>query len=199
MCARSKRNTAIKSDYASYETNLKTDKFIGSPFVVQSCKGNHPSSYYDETNVVCSAPLGNTCISCEIRNMPPFNYSFSYKSDWLREQILARVDVGDGTHNNRAPGIPLEETSIPTPHIHLYREDGYFLAYRIDGIDYSSNESVKFDYYQGYQYLCERLNISGFDNVSPLFEFRPKGKLNLMVSDIDPNEGVEFPNNNDTE
>lgn len=197
MCAKSKRNATVQAAYTDYEANLAAEKIVGSPFVVQSIKQNHPSSHYDETPITSAAPLGAMCVSCEIRNMSPFNYSFSYKTDWIDDRVLVRLDVGDGTHNNRVPGIPLEETSVPTPHIHIYRNDGYFVAYRIDGIDYESDEPVKFDYYKGYEYLCARLNIGCENKIPPAFYFQPLGQLNLMISDTDPNEGVEFPADNE--
>lgn len=193
---RQKKNTRVRDSFGDYLQNLDSDKLVESQFVVSDVKRNHPTSHFGEMAVVCSYPLGCTSVSCEIRNLSPHNYSFTYASDWVSDRLLARLDVGDGTHYNRVPGVPLEESSVPTPHIHLYREDGYLIAHRLDGIDYSSEQSVEFNYHDGYSYLCRCLHIKSDNSQEPSFDFIPEGRLNFQESDADPNGGIEFPMNN---
>lgn len=178
-------------------SNLNSSKYINSPFVVTLPKKNHPSSYFNKCDVCSDVPFGNTTLSCEIRNQSPHNYSFSYCSDEYDEHVLARLDMGDGTHNNRVPGIPLSETSVPTPHVHKFRSDGRLIAYRIEGVDYSDESSIMFDYEQGYDYFCELLHIRAQGGENPKFYFLPQGQIDFRISDKDPNENVIFPNQED--
>lgn len=186
------KDNQIAETYRDYESNLKSHKSTDSPFVVSAVKPNHPQSYEAQQAVIADYPFGNTIVKCEVRSGQPYNYSFLYLSDAVDSRILARLDTGDGTHRNRTPGIPLEESQVPTPHIHKYRADGYSVAYPIEGLDYSSEASTKFDYQQGFDYFCRVLNIYDSQNASPQFKYAPNGVLVFPVPDSDPNEGVDF-------
>lgn len=188
-------NKNIPAMYPDIKAHIASDKSIPSPFVVSEHKRGHRSSYYKSEPVVAAMPLGTCTVECEVRQGEPFNYSFSYSTDLLDSRQIARLDTGDGTHNNRLPDIPLEESQVPTPHIHLYREDGHAIAYPIPGVDYSSEASTKFDYQQGFDYFCQTLNISDpLLKGLPLFEYRPDGILVFppMDADSDPNAGIDF-------
>ena len=187
-----KRDRQIEAVYDNYDSHLKSDKTTVSPFVVSSIKPNHPQSYAAQQYVSSEYPFGNTSIDCEVRNGVPFNYSFSYLSDAVDSKVLVRLDTGDGTHRNRAPGIPLRLSQVPTPHIHKYRSDGYSVAYPIDGVDYSSEASTKFDYQQGFDYFCSGLNIHCVEKTVPQFRYAPDGILVFPMTDNDPNEGADF-------
>lgn len=192
--AKAKRNHQIAEDFAAFDEHMKTAKFIVPEYVVSEHKGNHSGSFGASESVVCTNDYGNTTLDCEIRRSDIFNYSFSYLSDKIDNRVLARLDVGDGVHNNRAPGIPLALTSVPTPHIHKYRSDGYFVAYPIEGVDYSSESSLLFDCYRGYDYLCNELNIGISGGEKPKFTFQPRGQMTLYYGIEDPNAGVSFGN-----
>lgn len=187
-----KRNRAIADDYAAYSAHIDAPKLVDVEFVISEEKPNHRSSYIGTLPVQAQVPYGATSVVCEVRDMSLFNYSFSYLSDKNKERTLARFDAGDGTHKNRAPGIPLDCTSVPTPHLHRYRDDGYLIAYPIDGVDYSSEESVKFDFEKGYSYLCETLSLGCADGRVPAVAFQPKDRLALTIEETDPNSGCNF-------
>lgn len=186
------KDKQIAEVYNNYDNHLKSRKTTDSPFVVSSIKPNHPQSYAAEQAVSSEYPFGNTLVNCEVRPGVPFNYSFSYLSDAIDSKILVRLDTGDGVHRNRAPGIPLRLSQVPTPHIHKYRSDGYSVAYPIEGVDYSSEASTKFDYQQGFDYFCRGLNIQDNEKASPQFKYAPDGVLVFPVPDSDPNEGADF-------
>ena len=143
-------------------------------------------------NVMCEIEFGNTSLACEVREESIYNYSFSYLTDAISKRVLFRLDMGNGTHKNVAPDIPLNQSSVPTPHYHQYREDGRLLAYPIDGLDYDSEEALKFDLQHGYAYLCEKLSISTFSGASPKAYFTPEGFYAWDFGDTDPNQDVEF-------
>lgn len=187
-----KRNRQIADDFEAYRSHMAAPKLVDVEFIVSDRKGNHPESFAGSMPVIGEVPYGETVTKCEIRELSRYNYSFSYLSDRNSDRTLARLDVGDGTHNNRVPGIPLELTSVPTPHFHEYREDGHLIAYPIDGIDYSSEESVKFDFYSGYAYLCDRLLMHAESEHAPLFIFAPDGILPFTNDETDPNRGCVF-------
>ena len=180
--------------YDNYQQHIAARKIINSPYKVVYPKVNHPKSYYAEENVDAEYPFGHNTVECEVRQGAPYNYSFSYKSDVIDSNILVRLDTGDGTHNNKAPGIPLELSSVPTPHIHKYRKDGYAIANPIPGVDYSTEASTKFDYQQGFDYFCSHLNITDKDQQAPLFQYAPDGIMVFPVPDTDPNEDADFDN-----
>lgn len=187
-----KRNLKIVEDYDLYHMHMEKEKEVPENFYVIKEKENHPQSYAGSIDVNCEVPYGKTELQCEIREASSYNYSFSYMTDMLKDRILARLDVGNGTHRNRAPGIPLQLTSVPTPHYHYYREDGYFLAFPLDCVDYSSEDAVKFDFYKGYSYLCNQLKFYGNGAKDLYFDFCPEGVLPLLDDGNDPNENVLF-------
>lgn len=182
----------IAEDYAHYHDHMDMKKVIPNNFYVIKEKQNHSRSYAGAITVSCEIPFGNTQLQCEIREASSYNYSFSYITDCVDDRVLSRLDVGNGTHRNRAPGIPLELTSVPTPHYHYYRDDGYFLAYPLDGINYSGEESIKFDFNKGYSYLCDRLKFQGSESGILSFNFCPEGIIPLMDVMNDPNENISF-------
>lgn len=189
---KTQKNKQIERDYEALTEHLQTVKFTVPAYVVRKPKPNHPHSFYNSETVTCDVAFGNASLDCEIRHGNNCNYSISYMTDRLDNRTITRLDAGDGTHNNRAPGIPLALTSVPTPHIHKYRPDGYFIAYPIDGIDYDSESSLLFDCKQGYDYLCKELNICSYGDGNLTFEFSPEGLLPLEYGVEDPNEGVNF-------
>ncbi len=190
---KSRRNKQIPEIYDDLLAHLDAEKFIVSDFVVSETKQNHHESYSASELVNCYVSFGETRAECEIRQFSIYNYSFSYFSNSVDGRIITRLDTGDGTHNNKAPGIPLELTSVPTPHIHRYRKDGYLIAYPIKGIDYSSESSLKFDCYQGYSYFCSELSIKSLNGAAPNFIFAPKGRIHMEYEQTDPNAGIIFP------
>ena len=66
------------------------------------------------------------------------------------------------------------------------------IAHPIEGIDYSSDASLLFDCYRGYEYLCNELNIKAIDDEDPKFRFQPDGRMVLGYGTEDPNENVRF-------
>lgn len=180
--------------FGDYLEHVDFSKTIDSPVTVSKKKENHPDSYWVRKDVTAKRPFGNTSLECEIRQGAPYNYSFSYHSDRIPSKVLMRLDTGDGTHNNAkyVPGIPLELSSVPTPHLHKFREDGYAVAYPIPGVDYTDEPSTKFDYQQGFYYLCTELNMTDPQGNAPLFMYAPDGVLNFPAADANPNEGADF-------
>lgn len=182
----------IAETYSQYRRHMDSDKGVKSPFIVSDPKHNHPDSYAGEIDVSSSYPYGNTSANCEIKRFSEFHYTFSYISDALQSKIMARLDAGKGTHKNTAPDIPLALTSVQTPHFHEYREDGYLIAYPIEGIDYSSEASTHFGLSDGFSYFCKKLRIQSDNSSLPLFEFQPFGRLPFTDKETDPNINVDF-------
>lgn len=187
-----KKNKQIADDFAAYRSHMDAPKLVEVEFIVRDRKGNHKESFAGSIPVNAEVPYGETVTECEIRELSRYNYTFSYLSDRNNDRTLGRLDVGDGTHYNRVPNIPLELSSVPTPHFHEYREDGYLIAYPIEGVDYSSEESVKFDFSKGYTYLCERLHLHTDGEQEPLFTFAPDGVLPFTIDETDPNSECVF-------
>ena len=186
------KNKDIHNNFEDYKKNLECVKYTNNNFIVTTKKSNHPNAYYGESEVKCSYTFGNTKESADIKNFDANYYTFSYLSDKFNNKMLARLDMGGATHRNNAPGIPLELTCIRSPHFHEYREDGHLLAYEIEGLNYENEESLKFDFHQGYKYFCNRLNIHSQTNESLSFAFQPSGLLPFVNEEIDPNLGVDF-------
>lgn len=80
------------------------------------------------------------------------------------------------------------------PHYHEYRSDGYDVAYRIPGVDYSDESSTKFDYEEGFLYFSDKLHIKDPSGGEVRIDCRP---LSVPSKDIeidnDPNNNVDFP------
>lgn len=188
-----KINKEIIDIYDDYRSNLDCEKHVEKDFRISEHKKNHPESFFGSIDVNCDVEFGNTSLSCEIRNGEDYNYSITYLSDRLGTKVMSRLDVGNGTHRNVAPDIPLALSSVPTPHYHEYREDGRMLAYPLEGIDYSSKESVEFGLEEGYAYLCGKLHITSVKGTDPRIEFSEDGAFTWLDEETDPNENVVFP------
>lgn len=188
-----KKNKQIADDYASYRANMDGTKQTNPQLIVKDPKANHSRSYYGQNEVDCDVKFGNTTIGCEVREENEHNYSISYFSDQLSTKVMFRLDVGNGTHYNRVPDIPLDEASIPTPHYHEYRQDGRMIAYKIPGINYDEETSLLFDMSQGYDYFCNKLNLTSNNGDQLNIVYAPAGLLPFVEDSIDPNENVEFP------
>lgn len=182
--------------FDDFKIHVASPKNLASPFTVSKPKKNHTGSYGEEKEVTADYPFGNVSVECEVRKGDQYNYSFSYKSDEIDSRVLVRLDTGDGTHNNAkyVPDVPLELSSVPTPHIHKYREDGYSLAYPIPGVDYAKDPSSEFDYLKGFRYLCGELNITATGGADLEFVYAPDGVIVFPDQYTDPNEGADFDN-----
>lgn len=191
--AKANRDKQIQDKYSQYKVHLDTDKTINGELRVITIKPNHKNFYAGESDVKAHVPFGNTSMECKIKSTDEYQYTITYKSDAIDKRLLTRLDAGAGTHRNKAPGIPLELTSVPTPHYHEYRNDGYDIAYPIEGVNYSDESSTKFDYNQGVHYFCNKLHINNTSGEKATMTYTPEGVLPLNEDNTDPNENVEFP------
>lgn len=183
-----KRDIQIADIYTLYDNHLNCQKTATSEIRISNEKENQSNFYYGSTDVIAPILLGHTSLECKIKKADQYHYTLTYKSDAIEKRLLTRLDAGAGTHRNTAPDIPLHLTSVPTPHFHRYREDGYDIAYPIDGLDYSDESSTKFDYKQGFSYFCNKLYIKNSS-----IDYTPTDILPLTIEETDPNEDVEFP------
>lgn len=191
---KAKYDSQIKQNYPQYRANLDSDKTIAGALDVSTVKKFRSNFYSGTIDVAAAVPFGNTSVECMIKRNDEYHYSIAYHSDAIESRLLTRLDAGIGTHFNRAPGIPQHLTSVPMPHYHEYREDGYDVAHRIPDVDYSNESSTKFDYVKGFLYFSNKLHIKEASGGDVKIECSPIGVLPLDIeSDIDPNNNVYFP------
>lgn len=184
----------IAENYALYRANLDADKTIVGVLDVSSVKKNQRNFYSGDCTVIAGVPFGSTSVECKIKRSDEYHYTLTYCSDAIKSRLLTRLDAGIGTHFNRAPGIPQHLTSVPLPHYHEYRKDGYDVAYPIPGLDYSDESSTKFDYIQGFLYFSEKLHITDSSGGDVRMECSPlRMPSQDRVIESDPNNNVNFP------
>lgn len=191
---KAKYDRQVEENYAHYRAHLDSDKTVAGTLDASGAKDNQANYYAGSILVAASVPWGETSAECKIKRNDKFNYTITYQSDALDSRLLTRLDAGIGTHFNRIPGIPQHLTSVPLPHYHEYRSDGYEVAYRIQGVDYSDESSTKFGCDQSYAYFCDKLHIKDASGSNPSIRCTPAGVLPLeFETEIDPNNNVDFP------
>lgn len=191
---KAKRDKQVEENYTKYLAHLDSEKTIDGPLDASSVNRNQHNFYTGSTEVKAAVSWGSSSAHCSIRRDNEFYYSITFQSDALDSRVLARLDAGMGTHYNRAPGIPQHLTSVPMPHYHEYRQDGYDVAHPLQGIDYSDESSTKFGCVQGFAYFCDRLHIKDSSGFDAAVICSPAGILPLDFECYnDPNDNIDFP------
>lgn len=173
-----------------YKLFMQSPKSVALPIVVTDPKKNHPKSKYYEAELTAGHPFGTTVFDCEIRDRVFNSYSFQIRSDKFVKSVVLRFDEGDATHRNNAPGIPLEEQSISTPHFHKYNDAGYFIAYKNNELKQLGQVSLSLT--DGFDVFCReaKIDTTGYD--IRIQEADVNGNLEMNFNQPDPLAGVMF-------
>ena len=176
----------IMDDYVSFMDSKKKGSM---PIVISEAKINHPSSLCAKIPIDSETSFGNVFIDLELRNKDSNNYSIQLVSDKIEKKILSRLDEGNGTHRNNLPSIPLQEQEVTTPHFHKYNSEGYFLAYRTEGLKSFGSHPMSIN--QGILEFCSEMNIHSCNGNHVDVIVREDGVLPLEFN-IDPLDGINF-------
>lgn len=178
---------ALMDDYKLF---MQSSKSLALPIVVSEPKKNHPKSKYYEGELTASHPFGSTVFDCEIRDKVPNSFSFQIRSDKFAKAVVLRFDEGDATHRNNAPGIPLDQQSISTPHFHKYNEAGYFIAYKNEELKNLTLTSLSLQ--EGFDIFCREAKIDTTGYSLKIQEAESDGSLVMNLGQTDPLAGIMF-------
>ena len=177
----------------SYNQYMKTDKYDLTSITVSKPIENHKESLYTKEELHAVHPLGNTYITCEVRNGDQRDCTLQILSDIISKKVMFRYDTGGGTHKNDAPHIPLRMQSVTTPHFHRYDDNGYFLAYKSDKLNDAKESYAFFDIDFGFPYFFQEgiIFASGTRDI-PALRVGREGAIPFKYDDVDPLEGIFF-------
>lgn len=178
---------ALMDDYMLF---MQSSKSVALPIVVSESKKNHPKSKYYEAELTAEIPFGNTVFDCEIRDKEPNSFSFQIRSDRFAKAVVLRFDEGDATHRNTAPGIPLDQQSISTPHFHKYNDAGYFIAYKNDELKILDHTSLSLE--EGFDIFCREAKIDTTGYEVKIQKADADGTIVMNLGQTDPLAGIMF-------
>lgn len=179
----------ILSILDDYRLFIDSEKRVDMPFRVDEMdRRSHISSLTGSCVLTADSSFGNTVLECEMRDRSEYRYTFRILSDAIKRRMLFRLDEGGKTHRNRHLPIPVDQQQVPTPHFHIYADDGIMYAYRTEVLErITSPLHIR----EGFVAFCDEIHINQKDRRIVIQE---EGALPLeFTPEVDPLADIQFP------
>ena len=179
----------ILSILDDYRLFIDSDKRVDMPFRVDAVdKKGHSTSLVGLSDLSADKPFGSTVLECEMRDRSEYRYTFRILSDAIKRRVLFRMDEGGKTHRNWHLPVPVDKQQVPTPHFHIYADDGIMYAYRTEVLErITSPLHIR----KGFVAFCDEIHINQKDRRIVIQE---EGALPLeFTPEVDPLADIQFP------
>ena len=135
---------------------------------------------------------GNIYLIASVKRNDIKFFQFKLKCKEICANPFFRFDSDGGTHRNYIDSIPLKEQQVPTPHFHLYNQDGLNIAYKTPSLLDDVQKKALEDISLCLVHFFQESNINPESNTICEVQISPE-LLPFHDTSFDPHSNIIFP------